>query len=69
MLVNALSELLIGIYLHEFINNEREISLPHVENTYFMLLFYEDGGETNQIPSDKELTLETSAPPFYSMVV
>ena len=27
--VNALSERIIGIYLHEFTNNEREISLPH----------------------------------------
>ena len=28
--VNALSEWIIGIYLHEFTNNEREISIPHV---------------------------------------
>ena len=27
--VNALGEWIIGIYLHEFINNEREISIPH----------------------------------------
>ena len=27
--VNAFSEWIIGIYLHEFINNEREISIPH----------------------------------------
>ena len=27
--VNALSEWIIGIYLHEFTNNEREISIPH----------------------------------------
>ena len=27
--VNALSEWIIGIYLHEFTNNEREISVPH----------------------------------------
>ena len=26
--VNALSEWIIGIYLHEFTNNEREISIP-----------------------------------------
>ena len=27
--LNALSEWIIGIYLHEFANNEREISIPH----------------------------------------
>ena len=27
--VNAISQLIIGIYLHEFTNNEREISIPH----------------------------------------
>ena len=27
--VNALSEWIIEIYLHEFTNNEREISIPH----------------------------------------
>ena len=27
--VNALSKWIIGIYLHEFTNNEREISIPH----------------------------------------
>ena len=27
--VNALSEWIIGIYLHEFTENEREISIPH----------------------------------------
>jgi len=27
--VNALSEWIIGIYLHEFTTNEREISIPH----------------------------------------
>ena len=27
--VNTLSEWIIGIYLHEFTNNEREISIPH----------------------------------------
>ena len=27
--VNALGEWIIGIYLHEFTNNEREISIPH----------------------------------------
>ena len=27
--VNALSEWIIGIYLHKFTNNEREISIPH----------------------------------------
>ena len=27
--VNALSEWIIGIYPHEFTNNEREISIPH----------------------------------------
>ena len=27
--VNALSEWIIGIYLLEFTNNEREISIPH----------------------------------------
>ena len=26
--VNALSDWIIGIYLHEFSNNEREISIP-----------------------------------------
>ena len=29
--VNALSERIIGIYLHEFTNNERGISIPHVK--------------------------------------
>ena len=27
--VNALGEWIIGIYLHEFANNESEISIPH----------------------------------------
>ena len=27
--VNALGEWIIGIYLHEFTNNEREILIPH----------------------------------------
>ena len=27
--VNALSECIVGIYLHEFTNDEREISIPH----------------------------------------
>ena len=27
--VKALSKRIIGIYLHEFTNNEREISIPH----------------------------------------
>ena len=27
--VNALGEWIIEIYLHEFTNNEREISIPH----------------------------------------
>ena len=27
--VNALSEWITGIYLHEFTNNEREIAIPH----------------------------------------
>ena len=27
--VNALGEWIIGIFLHEFTNNEREISIPH----------------------------------------
>ena len=27
--VNALGEWISGIYLHEFTNNEREISIPH----------------------------------------
>ena len=27
--VNALGEWIIGIYLHEFSNNEREISIPY----------------------------------------
>ena len=27
--VNALGEWIIGIYLHEFTNNEQEISIPH----------------------------------------
>ena len=41
--VNALSEWIIGIYLHEFINNEREISIPHeaaecgIENFEFIV--------------------------------
>ena len=41
--VNALSEWIIGIYLHEFTNNEREISIPHeaaecgIENFSFIV--------------------------------
>ena len=41
--VNALSEWIIGIYLHEFTNNEREISIPHegaecgIENFEFIV--------------------------------
>ena len=41
--VNALSEWIIGIYLHEFTNNEREISTPHeaaecgIENFEFIV--------------------------------
>ena len=41
--VNALSERIIGIYLHEFTNNERVISTPHeaascgVENFEFIV--------------------------------
>ena len=30
--VNALSEWIIGIYLHEFTNSEREISIPLLVN-------------------------------------
>ena len=32
--VNALSEWIIGIYLQEFTNNEREISIPHEAAEY-----------------------------------
>ena len=32
--VNALSKWIIGIYLHEFTNNEREISIPHEAAEY-----------------------------------
>ena len=41
--VNALSDWIIGIYLHEFTNNEREISMPHeaaecgIENFEFIV--------------------------------
>ena len=41
--VNALSNWIIGIYLHEFTNNEREISIPHkaaecgIENFEFIV--------------------------------
>ena len=41
--VNALSEWIIGVYLHEFTNNEREISIPHeaaecgIENFEFIV--------------------------------
>ena len=41
--VNALSEWIIGIYLYEFTNNEREISIPHeaaecgIENLEFIV--------------------------------
>ena len=41
--VNALSERIIGIYLHEFTNNERVISIPHeaascgIENFEFIV--------------------------------
>ena len=41
--VNALSEWIIGIYLHEFTNNEREISIPQeaaecgIENFEFIV--------------------------------
>ena len=37
--VNALGEWIIGIYLHEFTNNEREISIPHeaAELTFLLL--------------------------------
>ena len=41
--VNALSEWIIGIYLHEFTNNQREISIPHeaaecgIENFEFIV--------------------------------
>ena len=33
--VNALSEWIIGIYLHEFTNNEREISIPHEATDFY----------------------------------
>ena len=42
--VNALSDWIIGIYLHEFTNNEREISIPHsaascgIENFAFIVV-------------------------------
>ena len=32
--VNALNEWIIGIYLHEFTNNERQISIPHEAASY-----------------------------------
>ena len=41
--VNALSEWIIGIYLHDFTNNKREISIPHeaaecgIENFEFIV--------------------------------
>ena len=41
--VNALGEWIIGIYLHEFSNNEQEISIPHeaaecgIENFEFIV--------------------------------
>ena len=41
--VNALGEWIIGIYLHEFTNNERENSIPHeaaecgIENVEFIV--------------------------------
>ena len=41
--VNALGEWVIGIYLHEFTNNEWEISIPHeaaecgIENLEFIV--------------------------------
>ena len=41
--VNALSERIIGIYLHKFTNNEQEISIPHsaalcgIENFKFIV--------------------------------
>ena len=41
--VNALSGWIIGIYMHEFTNNEREISIPHeaaecgIENFEFIV--------------------------------
>ena len=41
--VNALGEWIIGIYLHEFTNNEQEISIPHeaaecgIENFEFIV--------------------------------
>ena len=41
--VNALSKWIIGIYLHEFTSNEREISIPHeaascgIENLEFIV--------------------------------
>ena len=41
--VNALGEWIIGIYLHELTNNEREISIPHkaaecgIENFEFIV--------------------------------
>ena len=34
--VNALSEWIIGIYLHEFTNNEREISIPHEAGKFWV---------------------------------
>ena len=50
--VNALSEWIIGIYLNEFTNNEREISIPHeaascgIENFEFIV------GEQVQVNPD-----------------
>ena len=50
--VNALSDWIIGIYLHEFTNNEREISIPHeaaecgIENFEFIV------GERVQVNPD-----------------
>ena len=35
--VNALSDWIIGIYLHEFTNNEREISIPHESVNIFFI--------------------------------
>ena len=45
--VTSLSECIIGIYLHEFTNNEREISIPHedavcgIENLEFIVSEWE----------------------------
>ena len=54
--VNTLSEWIIGIYLHEFTDNEQEISIPHeagIEN--WMVMCYKSANQKIRIRTVYEI--------------